>query len=91
MVVLGPAPEAGAVEAWETGYFDAAVAMNIDVRFVVREMGRLFFLSEEYDQRNRSDAELGALVCTQRDSANTDHYKLQHGVAAFPSVGDPVP
>lgn len=55
--VLGRRPEAGAVDAWQHGFYDAAMALSLDVRFVSREMGRLFFLSEEYEARERSDAE----------------------------------
>ncbi|HUT23634.1 MAG TPA: integrin alpha, partial [Sumerlaeia bacterium] len=54
-LVLGRAPEDGAVDAWKTGYFDYAVAMNVDVRFAPREMGRLFFLSDEYASRSRTN------------------------------------
>ncbi|HUT25863.1 MAG TPA: DUF4214 domain-containing protein, partial [Sumerlaeia bacterium] len=56
-MVLGRAPEPGAVDAWHHGYFDHAVSFNIDVRFIPREMARLFFLSEEYAARNRTDQE----------------------------------
>ena len=54
---LGRDPEPGAVDAWEQGYYNYALSFNIDVRFIGREMGRLFFLSEEYQARNRADAE----------------------------------
>ena len=54
--VLGRAPESGAVDEWET-QFDYAVGFDIDVRFIPREMARLFFLSEEYANRDRTDAE----------------------------------
>jgi len=54
-LVLGRAPEKGAVQTWETGYFQYAVAMDVDVRFVPREMGRLFFLSDEYTSRSRTN------------------------------------
>jgi cell division septation protein DedD len=56
-LVLGREPEAGAVDAWQTGYFDYALNFDIDVRFIPREMGRLFFLSEEYQNRGRTDGE----------------------------------
>ncbi|HUT24840.1 MAG TPA: DUF4214 domain-containing protein, partial [Sumerlaeia bacterium] len=56
-LVLGRPPEAGAVDAWHYGYFDYAVSFQIDVRFIPREMARLFFLSDEYAARNRSNAE----------------------------------
>jgi subtilisin family serine protease len=55
--VLARAPEPGTVEAWESGYFNYALTFDIDVRFLPQEMGRLFFLSDEYASRNRSDAE----------------------------------
>ncbi|HUT25787.1 MAG TPA: DUF4214 domain-containing protein, partial [Sumerlaeia bacterium] len=55
-LALGREAEPGAVDAWQT-YFDYAMDFNIDARFVPREMARLFFLSEEYASRNRSDAE----------------------------------
>lgn len=55
--ILGRDPEAGAVESWESGYFNYALGFDIDVRYIPTEMGRLFFLSQEYDARKRSDAE----------------------------------
>jgi hypothetical protein len=55
--VLGRPPETGAVDAWCDGYFQYALSFDIDVRFIPREMGRLFFLSDEYAGRNRSDGE----------------------------------
>ena len=45
------------MDAWYTGYFLTAVNALIDVRFVPQEMGRLFFQSQEYANRNRSRAE----------------------------------
>jgi hypothetical protein len=54
---LGRNPEPGAVDAWEQGYYNYALSFNIDVRFIGREMGRLFFLSAEYQARNRAGAE----------------------------------
>jgi len=57
MVVLGRPPEPNAVISWHEGYYDVAVALQIDVRFVVREMARQFFLSDEYLARNRTDEE----------------------------------
>ena len=57
VVVLGRDPEPGAVDAWRHGYYDVAVENRIDVRFVNREMGRLFFLCEEYRDRNRGNTE----------------------------------
>ena len=56
-LVLGREPEAGAVDAWHHGYFEYAVNFNIDVRFIPREIARLFFLSEEYAARNRTNSE----------------------------------
>jgi hypothetical protein len=56
-IILARDPEPGAVEAWEIGYFEYAVSFNIDVRFIPREMARLFFLSEEYANRSRTNAE----------------------------------
>ncbi|HUT23637.1 MAG TPA: DUF4214 domain-containing protein, partial [Sumerlaeia bacterium] len=56
-IILARDPEPGAVEAWEIGYFEYAVSFNIDVRFIPREMARLFFLSEEYTNRSRTNAE----------------------------------
>jgi C1A family cysteine protease len=57
-VVLGREPEAGAVDAWENGYFDYSLGFGIDVRFIPTEMGRLFFSSDEYVlKRNRSNAQ----------------------------------
>lgn len=55
--ILGRNPEAGAVDAWETGYFNYALSFNIDVRYIPTEMGRLFFLSTEYANRHRNDTE----------------------------------
>jgi hypothetical protein len=55
--ILGRNPEAGAVIAWEVGYFNYAKSFDIDPRFATREMARLFFLSEEYAMRNRTDAQ----------------------------------
>jgi hypothetical protein len=56
-LVLGRPPEAGAVDAWESGYFQYALSFGIDVRFIPREMARLFFLSQEYANRSRTDSE----------------------------------
>ena len=55
--ILGRDPEPGAVDSWEMGYFNYAVSFDIDVRFIPREMARLFFLSEEYAARNRANSE----------------------------------
>ncbi|HUT23522.1 MAG TPA: DUF4214 domain-containing protein, partial [Sumerlaeia bacterium] len=46
----GPAEQLG----W-LAYFEHVSEFDIDVRFVPREMARLFFLSEEYALRNRSN------------------------------------
>ena len=53
-LILGRDPEPGAVDSWHHGYFDYALAFDIDVRFIPREMARLFFLSKEYESRGRS-------------------------------------
>lgn len=53
--ILGRNPEAGAVDAWYTGYFQYSVSLAIDVRFVFREMARVFFSSPEYQARERTD------------------------------------
>ena len=52
--ILGRAPEAGAVNSWYVGYFTYAVSAAIDVRFVPREMARVFFASPEYQARART-------------------------------------
>ena len=53
--ILGRAPEAGAVDSWYQGYFAYSVPLGIDVRFVPREMARIFFSSAEYAMRLRTD------------------------------------
>jgi hypothetical protein len=55
-LVLGRDPGAGEAEGWRT-YFDYVADFNIDVRFIPREMARLFFLSDEYAARNRTNTE----------------------------------
>jgi len=55
-LILGRDPSAGETGGWRT-YFDYVVNFNIDVRFIPREMARLFFLSVEYANRGRTDAE----------------------------------
>ncbi|MBX3025562.1 DUF4214 domain-containing protein [bacterium] len=55
--ILGRQPEAGAVDSWYNGYFLAAVNNGIDVRYVPSEMARLFFGSQEYANRNRTNAQ----------------------------------
>jgi len=55
-LVLGRGPSSGEVDGWQT-YVDYVVNFNIDVRFIPREVARLFFLSEEYANRSRADAE----------------------------------
>jgi hypothetical protein len=52
--ILGRPPEAGAVESWYQGNFIYGVKNAIDVRFVAREMARVFFNSAEYQARSRS-------------------------------------
>jgi len=52
--ILARPPEAGAVDSWYQGYFIYGVTSAIDVRFVAREMARIFFQSSEYQSRNRS-------------------------------------
>ena len=52
--ILGRAPEAGAVDSWYVGYFTYAVTAAVDVRFVPREMARVFFASAEYQARGRT-------------------------------------
>jgi hypothetical protein len=82
-VILGRDSEPGAVDAWHHGYFDYAVSFNIDVRFIPREMARLFFLSEEYALRNRSNAEFIAdcyLVFLQRNPSETELQNWLAGV-----------
>jgi hypothetical protein len=53
--ILGRAPETGAVDAWYTGYFQYSVSLGVDVRFVFREMARVFFSSPEYQARGRTN------------------------------------
>jgi len=55
--VLAREPEPGAVEAWINGYFLYSLYSEIDVRFIGRELGRIFFFSQEYANRNRDNAE----------------------------------
>jgi len=52
--ILARAPEAGAVDSWYNGYFLYAVNASLDVRFVPREMARVFFASAEYASRART-------------------------------------
>jgi len=54
--VLGREPEPGAVDAWINGYFLYSLYSEIDVRFIGREMGRIFFFSQEYANRKRDNA-----------------------------------
>ena len=56
--ILGRGPEAGAVDSWYNGYFQYAMSFDIDVRFVPREMARIFFLSTEYAMRNRTNEQV---------------------------------
>jgi hypothetical protein len=53
-IILGRAPEPGAVDSWYNGYFLYAVNAPVDVRFVPREMARLFFSGAEYAARLRT-------------------------------------
>jgi hypothetical protein len=53
--ILGRAPEPGAEQGWYAGYFQYSVSLGIDVRFVFREMARIFFTSSEYQARGRTD------------------------------------
>lgn len=53
---LGREPEPGAVDAWINGYFLYSLYSEIDVRFIGREMGRIFFFSQEYANRKRDNA-----------------------------------
>ena len=61
--VLGRAPEAppeaeeNVLDAWQHGYYYYAVDWDVDVRLVMQEMGRLFFICPEYAGRERSNAE----------------------------------
>ena len=55
-LVLGRDASPSEAAGWRT-YFDYVVSFDIDVRFIPREMARIFFLSEEYAARNRTDAE----------------------------------
>ncbi|MCC5877068.1 MAG: SUMF1/EgtB/PvdO family nonheme iron enzyme [Candidatus Sumerlaeia bacterium] len=54
LTLLDREPEPGALDAWLNGY-DRMVEMNLDVRFLFRDIGRVFIFSEEYQNRNRSD------------------------------------
>ena len=55
-LVLGRDPAPSETQGWQI-YFNYAVNFNIDVRFIPREMARLFFLSVEYANRGRANAE----------------------------------
>jgi len=52
--ILARAPEAGAVDSWYNAYFLYAVNASVDVRFVPREMARVFFAGAEYAARART-------------------------------------
>ncbi len=56
-IILSRTPSSGEVDAWHYGYFEWMVGQDVDVRFVPSEMGRQFFLSDEYQSRNRNDGE----------------------------------
>ncbi|MCC5876493.1 MAG: DUF4214 domain-containing protein [Candidatus Sumerlaeia bacterium] len=51
--LLGRAPESGAIEIWMTGVSNALV-QNVDIRFIGREIARVFVFSEEYVGRERT-------------------------------------
>lgn len=53
--ILNRPPEPGAVDSWFNGYFNNSISIGIDVRFVFREMARVFFSSKEYQARERSN------------------------------------
>lgn len=55
--ILARAPEAGAVDSWYNASFLYAVNAPIDVRFVPREMARVFFAGAEYAARARTRAQ----------------------------------
>ncbi|HUT26151.1 MAG TPA: DUF4214 domain-containing protein [Sumerlaeia bacterium] len=80
--VLGRDPGSSELNGWQT-YFNYAVNFNIDVRFIPREMARLFFLSEEYANRNRTDAEFITdcyLVFLNRSPSQTELDNWTSGV-----------
>lgn len=55
--VLRRGPETVEVKAWRGGFFNHAVEMDVDIRFIPREMARLFFLSDERQILGRTKAE----------------------------------
>ena len=57
--VLDRAPTADEYYGWSytSSYIGRALSNNVDVRIAVREMARSLFLSQEYTQRNRTDAQ----------------------------------
>ncbi|MCC5875727.1 MAG: DUF4214 domain-containing protein, partial [Candidatus Sumerlaeia bacterium] len=56
LTLLDREPEPGALDAWMNGY-DRMVEMNLDVRFLFRDVSRIFIFSEEYQNRQRNDEE----------------------------------
>ncbi len=72
--VLGRDPEAGAVNGWMNGYLNYSLNLDIDVRFISVEMGRVFFLSPEYQNRNRTDSEF-ITDCYQPSSIGTPAHR----------------
>jgi len=54
---LNRPPEFGAVDSWRIGYLDYMLSYDVDVRFIAREMARIFLDSPEYASRNRSNEE----------------------------------
>lgn len=51
--LLGRAPEPGAIETWMFGVSNALV-QNVDIRFIGREIARVFIFSDEYIGRERT-------------------------------------
>ena len=48
---------ASVLTIWENSYYDVIIRLNVDARFVARELGHLFLESEEYASFGRDDAE----------------------------------
>jgi hypothetical protein len=55
--ILGRQPTPSERTAWADGYVMFAAWNSMDVCLAVREMARTLFLSQEYAQRNRTDAQ----------------------------------
>ncbi|MBN1278089.1 MAG: chitobiase/beta-hexosaminidase C-terminal domain-containing protein, partial [Deltaproteobacteria bacterium] len=53
-VLLGKRPDALEVETWKN-YLRSGLSLNVDARYVVLEMGRMFFESREYREGSRPD------------------------------------